>query len=57
MQTKVKRKNERDEFSVFCEREWWRLQGVMKKMVVLTGEAHEEGGSTWQELCGRKIFW
>jgi len=53
----VERKNERDEFLVFCEREWGRLRGVMKKMVVLTGEAHEAGGSTRQELCGRKISW
>ena len=29
----------------------------MKTMVVLTGEAHEAGGSTRQELCGRKICW
>mgnify|MGYP006345596615 CR=1 FL=1 len=29
VQTKVERKNERDEFFVFCEREWGRWRGVM----------------------------
>ena len=29
VQTKVKKKNERDEFLGFCERELERLQGVM----------------------------
>ena len=29
----------------------------MKKMVVLTGETHEVGCSTRQELCERKISW
>jgi len=58
VQIKVhKKKNEKDEFLVFCENESRRWQGVMKKMVVQTGETHEVGCSTRQELCKRKISW
>ena len=46
VQTKVEKKNERDEFLVFCERELERWQGVMYKMKALTDEIQEVDGST-----------
>ena len=49
------RKNEKDEFLVFCENESRRWRGLMKKMVVLTGETHEVGCSTRQELCDLEV--
>jgi hypothetical protein len=42
----VEKKNERDEFLVFCERELERWQGVMYKMKALTDEIQEVDGST-----------
>ena len=56
MQTRVEKKNEKDEFLVFYERQLERWQGVMKIMV-LTDEIQKGGGSTEQELYDRKIYW
>ena len=56
VQTKVEKKNEREEFLVFCERELERWQGVLKKIMVLTDEVQKVGGSTEQELYDKKIY-
>ena len=57
VQTKVEKKNERDEFLAFSERKLERWQGVMQKIMALTDEVQEVGGSTRQELYDRKISW
>ena len=58
MQTKVKKKNERDEFLVFCEGELERSKGWCRRYIMaLTDEIQKVGGSTEQELCDRKIYW
>ena len=58
MQTKVEKKNERDEFLVFFL--WKRVEEmvmVLSKKLELTQEIQEVGCSTKQELYDSKICW